>query len=124
MADLSDSGAVGNVAFDAGVVGTAVADGDLSVETVFRQQWKPLLRLATMLTGSSQVGEELAQEAFARWYVRRQSVEQVVRCESALFSNRSRASTHIAARRDARHDRCAPGTATSRHHAAFLRRGL
>ncbi len=59
------------------IVGHAVRSGEQSVEAVFRQEWKSLLRLATLLTGSPQIGEEIAQEAFARWYVRRSSVDQV-----------------------------------------------
>jgi DNA-directed RNA polymerase specialized sigma24 family protein len=45
------------------------------VEAVFRQEWKPLLRLATILVGNPETGEEIAQEAFTRWYVHRSSVD-------------------------------------------------
>lgn len=57
------------------VIGQAVIEPVMSVESVFLQHWKPLLRLATILTSSPQTGEELAQEAFARWYVRRSTVD-------------------------------------------------
>ncbi len=57
------------------VSGQAVVESDLSVEVVFNQQWKSLVRFATVLVGNATVGEELAQEAFTRWYVHRGSVE-------------------------------------------------
>jgi RNA polymerase sigma factor (sigma-70 family) len=70
---LDDSGSL--IDASALVVGHAVRAGDHSVEAVFRQEWKPLLRLATLLVGNPQTGEEIAQEAFTRWYVHRSSVD-------------------------------------------------
>jgi RNA polymerase sigma factor (sigma-70 family) len=58
-----------------GVVGEPVVQNDVSVELVFREHWKPMHRLATVLVGNPQTGEEIAQEAFTRWYVHRQSVQ-------------------------------------------------
>jgi RNA polymerase sigma factor (sigma-70 family) len=65
----------GSVAEPDTLSGTAVAEANLSVEVVFNQHWKSLVRFATLLVGNAAVGEELAQEAFARWYVHRASVE-------------------------------------------------
>jgi RNA polymerase sigma factor (sigma-70 family) len=59
----------------ASIVGYAVRTGEQSVEDVFKQEWKPLLRLATILVGNPQTGEEIAQEAFTRWYVHKSSVD-------------------------------------------------
>jgi RNA polymerase sigma factor (sigma-70 family) len=54
----------------------AVSDGRTqSPEQVFAEQWVPICRLATLMVSDRQLGEDLAQEAFARWYVRRASVD-------------------------------------------------
>ena len=42
---------------------------------VFDRNWAPLFRLATLMTGSRSDAEEVAQEAFTRWYARRSSIE-------------------------------------------------
>jgi DNA-directed RNA polymerase specialized sigma24 family protein len=57
------------------VVGHAVRSTEQSVEEVFKRHWKPLLNLATVLVGNPQIGEEIAQEAFTKWYVHRSSVD-------------------------------------------------
>jgi RNA polymerase sigma factor (sigma-70 family) len=43
--------------------------------TVFAEEWDPLWRMACLLTGDRQLGEDITQEAFVRWYERRASVE-------------------------------------------------
>jgi RNA polymerase sigma factor (sigma-70 family) len=48
---------------------------DETFEAVFDRNWQPLFRLATMMTGNRSEGEELAQEAIMRWYVRRGSLK-------------------------------------------------
>jgi RNA polymerase sigma factor (sigma-70 family) len=48
---------------------------DNSFEAVYSRNWQPLFRMATMMVGSRAEGEELAQEAFTRWYVRKGSVD-------------------------------------------------
>jgi RNA polymerase sigma-70 factor (sigma-E family) len=44
-------------------------------EELYRQHWPSLRRLATLMTGNPQEGQDLAQEAFARWYVHRRGVD-------------------------------------------------
>jgi RNA polymerase sigma-70 factor (sigma-E family) len=44
-------------------------------DAVFHEHFQPLCRLGTLLTGDPQEGQDLAQEAFARWYARRQSID-------------------------------------------------
>lgn len=43
-------------------------------DALYAQYWPSLRRLATVMTGNVQDGQDLAQEAFARWYVHRQHV--------------------------------------------------
>jgi RNA polymerase sigma factor (sigma-70 family) len=43
--------------------------------SVFADEWDPLWRMACLLTGDRQLGEDIAQEALARWYERRASVD-------------------------------------------------
>jgi RNA polymerase sigma factor (sigma-70 family) len=42
---------------------------------VFERNWVPLFRLAALTTGSRSDAEEIAQEAFVKWYARRSSIE-------------------------------------------------
>ncbi len=52
---------------------TSVAGGDerVAFDVLYAQYWPSLRRLATVMTGNAQDGQDLAQEAFARWYVHR-----------------------------------------------------
>ncbi len=60
------------------ILGTvsATSDGGVTPEQVFAEQWVPICRLASLMVSDRQLGEDLAQEAFARWYVRRHSVNE------------------------------------------------
>jgi RNA polymerase sigma factor (sigma-70 family) len=42
---------------------------------VFERNWVALFRLAVLTSGSRADAEEIAQEAFAKWYVRRSSID-------------------------------------------------
>jgi RNA polymerase sigma factor (sigma-70 family) len=42
----------------------ALVDGASDVDVVYRAQWAGLVRLGRLLTGSQQLGEEVAQDAF------------------------------------------------------------
>jgi RNA polymerase sigma factor (sigma-70 family) len=46
-----------------------------SFESVYVRNWQPLYRLATMMVSNRAEGEDLAQEAFTQWYVRRESIQ-------------------------------------------------
>jgi RNA polymerase sigma factor (sigma-70 family) len=52
-----------------------VGDADVSAESVFHEHWINMYRLATMLVANPETGEEIAQEAFTRWYARKESVD-------------------------------------------------
>lgn len=54
----------------------AVVAGSVSAEGVFHEHWINMYRLATVLVGDARVGEEIAQEAFTRWYGLRESVDR------------------------------------------------
>ncbi len=57
-------------------VGTfSTPDDRVAVEAVFRAEYPGLVRLATLLTGNGADGQEVAQEAFVRWYVHKGSVD-------------------------------------------------
>jgi RNA polymerase sigma factor (sigma-70 family) len=45
-----------------------------SFEAVYKRNYGALFRLASMLVSNTAEGEEIAQEAFARWYARRTTV--------------------------------------------------
>jgi RNA polymerase sigma factor (sigma-70 family) len=42
--------------------------GSHSFEAVYERNWVALYRMASLMTGSAAEGEDLAQEAFTRWY--------------------------------------------------------
>jgi RNA polymerase sigma factor (sigma-70 family) len=46
-----------------------------SFESVYSRNWQPLYRMATLLVNSRAEGEDLAQEAFTKWYVRRETIQ-------------------------------------------------
>jgi RNA polymerase sigma factor (sigma-70 family) len=52
----------------------ASTDDRIAFDALYNDYWPSLRRLATVLTGNAQDGQDLAQEAFARWYVHRQRV--------------------------------------------------
>jgi RNA polymerase sigma factor (sigma-70 family) len=55
---------------------TSLEESDhANFNTLYAQYWPSLNRLATVMTGNPQEGQDLAQEAFARWYVHRGSVQ-------------------------------------------------
>jgi RNA polymerase sigma factor (sigma-70 family) len=46
-----------------------------SFESVYSRNWQPLYRLATLMVGNCAEGEDLAQEAFTKWYARRDKIQ-------------------------------------------------
>jgi RNA polymerase sigma factor (sigma-70 family) len=49
--------------------------GPIDTDEVFHNEWPSLWRLAFVLTNDRRLAEDLAQEAFTRWYERRESVD-------------------------------------------------
>lgn len=45
---------------------TPIAGGELAVAELFRERFDPMVRLATLLTGSVETAEELVMDAFTR----------------------------------------------------------
>jgi RNA polymerase sigma factor (sigma-70 family) len=73
--DASALGGSGDATVDLPVVRahSSPTSGD-SFEVVYDRNWQALYRFAFVLLGDRNEAEETAQEAFARWYVRRDSV--------------------------------------------------
>jgi RNA polymerase sigma factor (sigma-70 family) len=44
-------------------------------DELYRQHFPGVSRMATLMIGNAQDGQDIAQEAFAKWYVRRASVD-------------------------------------------------
>jgi RNA polymerase sigma factor (sigma-70 family) len=58
------------------LVNAAVKDSDRAAfDAVYRTYYPGLCRLATLMCGNPSDGQDIAQEAFAKWYVRRGSVD-------------------------------------------------
>jgi RNA polymerase sigma factor (sigma-70 family) len=49
---------------------------DAEFASLYAAYWPALRRLATLMTGNADEGQDLAQEAFAQWYVHKNGVEK------------------------------------------------
>ena len=102
MAEGGDPGAVApptiaaTATSGASIPAATTSTGPLAFDDVYRIEVAPMLRLATLLTGSPSAAEDLVAESFAKLLVKWQSVDQpgayVRRCVGNAGSGRRRRS--------------------------------